>query len=84
MEMKKMLKFRECWISASFFHFGEDIGIKHLHAVTVYGNFLTMNGNGKTGAADHMGEVAERLFGYEQAAKADCKYPLRNKRQEQE
>lgn len=84
MEMKKMLKFRECWISASFFSFWEDIGIKHLHAVTVYGNFLTMNGNGKTGAADHMGEVAERLFGYEQAAKADCKYPLRNKRQEQE
>ena len=45
---------------------------------------MTMNGNGKTGATDHMGEVAERLFGYEQAAKADCKYPLRNKRQEQE
>jgi len=65
-------------------HFGEDIGIKHLHAVTVYGNFLTMNGNGKAGAAGHMGEVAEWLFGHEQAAKADCKYPLRNKRQEQE
>lgn len=43
-----------------------------------------MNGNGKAGAAGHMGEVAERLFGYEQAAKADCKYLLRNKRQEQE
>ncbi|MEI3180342.1 MAG: hypothetical protein V8S93_07205 [Lachnospiraceae bacterium] len=43
-----------------------------------------MNGNGKAGAAGRMGEVAEWLFGYEQAAKADCKYPLRNKRQEQE
>lgn len=78
-EIQRVLDFR-----IFFFHFGEDIGIKHLHAVTVYGNFLTMNGNGKTGATDHMGEVAERLFGYEQAAKADCKYPLRNKRQEQE
>lgn len=43
-----------------------------------------MNGNGKAGAAGYMGEVAEWLFSYEQAAKADCKYPLRNKRQEQE
>ena len=43
-----------------------------------------MNGNGKTGTADNMGEVAELLFGYEQSAKADCKYPLRKKRQELE
>ena len=76
-----MLKFRECWISASFFHFGEDIGIKHLHAVTVYGNFLTMNGNGKTGAADHMGEkLRNGCLAMSEAAKADCKYPLRNKK----
>lgn len=78
-EIQRVLDFR-----IFFFILGK-ISVSNIcNAVTVYGNFLTMNGNGKTGAADHMGEVAERLFGYEQAAKADCKYPLRNKRQEQE
>ena len=48
-----------------FLHFGEDIGIKHLHAVTVYGDFLTMNGSRGEPTADHMEKLRNGCFGYE-------------------